>query len=189
MGTKDRIILAAEGLLRDGGIGALSFDAIARVLGVSKQAVLYWFPSKADLLAELFAGWVRDEARAAIAALGPAATGPAAIEAFVRALAAFHLSALDRFRLMYLVPQTLRTPSDTADRAVLPLIHAATNELYAALAGRLPGPEPRQRAVAIHAATLGLIMMLGLADGIGDPLKHGADELIAALVQQLCWTD
>ncbi len=46
MGTKDRIIVAAEGLLRDGGIGALSFDAIARVLGVSKQAVLYWFPPR-----------------------------------------------------------------------------------------------------------------------------------------------
>ncbi len=94
-------------------------------------------------------------------ALGPAATGPAAIEAFVCAVSAFHLSALDRFRLMYLVPQTLRTPSDPADRAVLPQIHAATNELYAALADRLPGPEPRQRAVAIHAAALGLVMMVG----------------------------
>jgi AcrR family transcriptional regulator len=183
--TKERIVLAAQRILSEGGIASLSFDAIARALGVSKQAVLYWFPSKPDLLAELFVGWVRQEAEVALAALEGASTPPQAIAAFVRAVAGFHLGHLDRFRLMYLVPQTLQAGGDAADRAVLPMIHAATGQLYAALAQRLEGPEARRQAMVIHAATLGLVMMLGLAEGIGDPLKHGTEALVAGLIRQM----
>lgn len=188
MKTKDRIILAAQQILATGGLGALSFDAIARALGVSKQAVLYWFPSKPDLLAELFVGWLQAEADAAEAALADCAAGPPAIAAFVRTIAAFHLGNLDRFRLMYLVPQTLGTgPQDPGDRRVLPQIHATTGRLYAALASRLLAPpaEARQQAVAIHAAVLGLVLMAGLADSIGDPLKHPSDALVSALIVRL----
>lgn len=175
----------AQQILAGGGIGVLSFDAIAREMGVSKQAVLYWFPSKPALLAELFVGWVSEEAEVALAALAPTHSPAEAIAAFVRAVAGFHLAHLDRFRLMYLVPQTLKTSGDAADRAVLPMIHAATGRLYARLAERLEGHEARQEAMAVHAATLGLVMMVGLAEGIGDPLKHGAAELIEALVARL----
>lgn len=185
MTTKDRILAAAQEILTTGGVGALSFDAIARALGLSKQAVLYWFPSKPALLAELFAGWVRAEADVAVAALAGAPGPEQAIAAFVRAITDFHLGHLDRFRLMYLVPQTMKVGADPANRQILPLIHAESDRLYAALAGRLAGPEARRQAMAVHSATLGLLLMVGLAEGSGDPLKHRTEDLITALIARL----
>lgn len=187
MKTRDRILAAAEGILVTSGAPALSFDTIARALGVSKQAVLYWFPTKTDLLAELFVPWVRDEAEVAVTALSDAAAPPEAIAAFVRAVTGFHLGRLDRFRLMYVVPQTLKAAGDPADRAILPRIHAASDRLYAALALALPGPpaEARQQAMAVHSACLGLVLMVGLAESAGDPLKHRTEDLITALIARL----
>ena len=66
--TKDKILATAQRILTDGGIGALSFDAIARQMGVSKQAILYWFPTKQALLAALFVAWVENEAATVTAA-------------------------------------------------------------------------------------------------------------------------
>lgn len=191
MKTREKILATAQELLAQGGIAALSFDAIARALGVSKQAVLYWFPSKPDLLSEMFVGWVRAEARVAVAALQDSPAPPQAIARFVRAIAAFHLAELDRFRLMYLVPQTLKAANDPADRSVLPQVHAATAQLYSSLASHLPGPAEtaRHQAFAVHSATLGLVVMIGLAEGIGDPLRHPTNDLVSALVARLGGSD
>lgn len=191
MNMQDRILAAAQDLLAGGGISALSFDPIARSVGVSKQAVLYWYPSKPALLAALFVPWVQAEAEVAVAALQGSPEPAQAIARFVRAIAGFHLAGLDRFRLMYLVPQTLKPGGDAADETVLPQIHQATDRLYTSLAACLPGPPAtaRAEAMAIHAATLGLVMMLGLAAGIGDPLKHSPETLITALVARLGGAD
>ena len=45
--------------------------------------------------------------------------------------------------------------------------------------------EARQAAFVVHSAALGLVMMLALADSVGDPLAHPTDELVDALVAQL----
>lgn len=188
MTTREKILQVTRELLALGGIGAVSFDAIARGLGLSKQAVLYWFPSKQELLAEMFVGWLNAEADAAVVALAGAGRGAEAIRAFVSAIAGFHLASLDRFRMMYLVPQTLRGgATDAPDDAVLARIHAATSRLYGALAERLEGTPlaARREAVAVHSAVLGLVLMFGLAEAAGDPLKHASDDLIAALVTRL----
>ena len=105
--TGDQILEIARDLLAEGGLGAVSFDAIAARLGRSKQAVLYWYPTKPDLLAALFLPWLEEEAALAETALRDATDGTDAIARFVRAVAGFHLSDLTRFRAMYLLPQTL----------------------------------------------------------------------------------
>lgn len=187
MKTDQRIVQVAQELLATGGIAAVSFDAIARELGLSKQAVLYWFPSKQALLAGLFLGWLRAEATAVEQSLSTAPDSDA-IAAFVRSLAAFHLGDLNRFRLMYLVPQTLpRGAQGQAPGPVMAQIHATTARVYAALADRLPGDPvlARRQAVAIHAAVLGLMVMVGLAASSNDPLKHGSEDLVEALVARL----
>lgn len=201
--TAERILDAAREILASQGLSALSFDAVARRLGHSKQAVLYWYPTRQELLAALFLPCLEAEAEAARAALeavpGPAGQGPddaeaAAITAFVRAVAAFHLADLDRFRLMYLSPQTLRRGGAAAagpgpgHAPLLQRVHPVTDRLYGALAGRLRGGDPaaaRRRAVAIHGAVLGLVLMVGLSGSLNDPLKHDTDALVEALVRQL----
>jgi AcrR family transcriptional regulator len=186
--TGDQILEIARDLLAEGGLGAVSFDAIAARLGRSKQAVLYWYPTKPDLLAALFLPWLEEEAALAETALRDATDATDAITRFVRAVAGFHLSDLTRFRAMYLLPQTLtRGKEETRDRAVLDKVHAITDRLYTALAAHL-GPDAttaRQQAFAVHSAVLGLALMSGLAEGLDDPLKHRQNVLVDALVARL----
>ncbi|KIN75645.1 TetR/AcrR family transcriptional regulator [Sulfitobacter mediterraneus] len=188
MNTGKKIIGAAQGLLANGGLGAVSFDAIARELGIAKQSVLYWFPSKSDLLAAMFVEWLSAEAKQAEESLLSAETPNEAIDVFVRSITSFHVGNLDRFRMMYLAPQTLKAGMQVArNDDVLDKIHATTAQLYGALAARLEGSpdQARQTAFAIHSACLGLVLMLALAEGIGDPLAHSESDLVMALISKL----
>jgi AcrR family transcriptional regulator len=183
--TARHILRIARELLADGGPSALSFDAIARRLGRSKQAVLYWFPTKQALLAALFLPALRAETRAVEDALAHR-TGPAA-EAAIRALADFHLSDLGRFRMMYLSSQTVPQGSGReVDPRLLDQVHEVTDGLYSALAKALGAEstlgDPRRDAATLHAATLGLVLMLSLADSLDDPLKHDTEALVGGLV-------
>lgn len=177
-----REILASEGL------AGISFDAIARRLGRSKQAVLYWYPTKHDLLAAMFLPCLEAEAETAARSVAEATGRSAAIGAYVRAIARFHLDDLDRFRLMYLLPQTIRQAAqEPHHRALLDKVYPLTDRVYGSLARHLGG-EPsaaRRQAVAIHSAVLGLVLMFGLADNLSDPLKHDPAELIDALAAAL----
>ena len=49
--TRQRILDAALDLFGARGVDAVSLDEIARDVGVRKQTVLYWFPSKDELVA------------------------------------------------------------------------------------------------------------------------------------------
>lgn len=184
--TSDRILAIARDLVAGDGIDALSFDAIAGRLGRSKQAVLYWFPSKPALLAAMLAPWLTEETETAEAALAEAGDRNEAIARFVRAVADYHLADLDRFRTIYLMPQVQRTRGETAHVAAQldERVHPVTDRLYDALAAALGGEaEPaRREAVVLHSATLGLVMMFALADALRDPLKHTADVMIATLI-------
>ena len=186
--TKAEILSIATDLISTGGLDALSFDAIAARLGKSKQAVLYWYPTKNDLLLSLFLPWLRAEAEAVTSALEGVTDRATAIRLFADAVAAFHAGDLDRFRLMYLVPQTIRQGSQSlADPAAFKEINRVTDRIYEALAAHLGGPaqEARQEAMSLHAAVLGILLMVALADRMQDPLKHGLKDLVDALVRGL----
>lgn len=180
--TIAREILAAEGL------GAISFDAIARRLGRSKQAVLYWFPTKRDLLSGMFLPMLQAESETAVDALTNAKDKDEAITCFIRAVAQFHLEDLDRFRMMYLLPQTTVSQSgDRRDLAVSDEVHALTGRLYGTLAYHLGTDQDatRQEAVTVHSSVLGLILIFALTDSLGDPMKHSVTDLIETLIASL----
>jgi AcrR family transcriptional regulator len=192
MKTDEKILKAAQELLASGGFNAASFDAIGRALGISKQAVLYWYPSRQELFAALLVSWLAAEADVAVASLEGTDTPEAAIAAFVENIAAFHLGDLNRFRMMYLASQTSKTGmQERPGGDVLESVHAMTDRMYIALAESLEGDlaGARKHAVAIHSAVLGLVLMFGLADSIKDPLKHSEADLIAALVARLTASD
>lgn len=185
--SKEQIIAIAQELLARDGLEQVSFDAIARRWGRSKQAVLYWYPTKQALLGALFLPALTAEAEAVEVALRTASRESEAIAAFVKAMCAFHSRDLPRFRMMYLAPQLTRTETATVGTELLEKVHLTTARTYAALAARLEGePEvARQRAVAIHASVLGLLLMHGLADHLRDPLKYGPETLADALITSL----
>ncbi len=185
-----RILEVAWAIVRDGGPDKLTFDGIASQIGVSKQAVIYWFPNKARLVEALVRPALEAEAAAGKAALRAGLSPDAAIRAFVEALAAFHVSDLDRFRLMYVTPQIGQRPGRAgAMLTTLGRIHPATTEMYDALAevlvtgGRYPRTiDARRAATAIHTALLGLLLRMAMADTLNAPLRHRDHALIEALL-------
>lgn len=186
--TKDEILKIARDLLASEGLAAVSFDAIARRLKRSKQAVLYWYPTKHDLLAAMFLPLLEAEADTAIRSVDVATTRNNAVAAFVKAVAEFHFDDLDRFRMMYLLPQTIKPSAvEPQNAALLTKVHPVTDRMYGALANKLDGTSiaARQEALAIHSAVLGLVLMFGLADSVRDPLKHNTSEMIGALIASL----
>lgn len=48
--TRERILIAALTAFAERGVAATSLDSVAREVGVRKQTLLYWFPSKERLL-------------------------------------------------------------------------------------------------------------------------------------------
>ena len=186
--TNDQILKIARELIASGGLADVSFDAIARRLGRSKQAVLYWYPTKQDLLAAMFLPWLEAEANSATRSVADTTARDDSVGAFVRAVAEFHLGDLNRFRMMYLLPQTIKPSAGAPHNAeLLARVHPLTSRMYDALADKLGG-EPiaaRRQAFAIHSAVLGLVLMFGLAESLRDPLKHSASEMVDALIASL----
>ncbi|MBW3096233.1 TetR/AcrR family transcriptional regulator [Pseudohoeflea coraliihabitans] len=186
--TGQEILAIARKIIAEEGLGAVSFDAIARHIGRSKQAVLYWYPTKRDLLVAMFLPWLEAETRAAEEAVSDATNKNEAIGSFVRAIAAFHLADLDRFRMMYLALQTTQLKSDISGSFVAgEEIYSVTNRLYGMLADHLGEDQKaaRKKAVVIHSAVLGLVLMCALSDALRDPLKHSQADLIDALITTL----
>ena len=178
--TRARILEVAADLMSVGGLEAVTFDAVAARLGVTKQAVIYWFPSKVALLSALALPGLRGEAQVAIDAAVGASCRTQAVRAVVRAVIDFHLADLARFRLMYLSPQIGATAGTKRTAAELVAqVHPVTSEMYTAIAAALgDGPTAREMAMALHMAALGHVLMIALTEAIHDPLRH-APELLA----------
>lgn len=188
--TAARILAAAREIVRSTGPDSLTFDAVAASVGVSKQAVLYWFPNKARLIEALVRPALEAESAAGIGALTTNASPPEAIRAYLDALAAFHTSDLDRFRLMYVTPQIgQRSGRNGQMLTTLGRTHPATTQMYDTLAGHLVAggryakqSDANRAAAAIHTALLGLILRMAMADALNAPIRLREDGLVDALV-------
>lgn len=112
--TRQRILDAALDLFGARGVDAVSLDEIARVVGVRKQTVLYWFASKDELL-----DVVLEEVAAELIVVIDAAVRSAApdpldrIDAVVRAV---FRPAVRRPAMLGLVRELTRLPEVHADR-------------------------------------------------------------------------
>ena len=190
--TKEAILDHAREIVATEGTPALTFQALALRLYVSKQAIIYWFPSKQDLLKGIWVPAVRAEAEATMAALSQAGSATEAIEHFLRSLIAHHLIDLGRFRMMYLSSQLGRASLNISDPKVLRPIHQYSSSMYQSLESRLRADpafnsdlSARRTAVAVHMAGIGLLAMIALADAVADPLAHPIDTLTDAMVELL----
>jgi AcrR family transcriptional regulator len=188
--TREAILATAARIITQTGAASLTFQTLGETLGVTKQAIIYWFPSKSDLARELIVPALELEADAVASAVEGATSARDAIELFLRALVAFHSADLGRFRMIYVAaqfdPETWQVSEvpKFSDR-----IHVATSRMYGALeavlqkAPDLADPAgARRAAVATHMAGIGALTMLSLADVIDDPLAHPVDKLVDTLV-------
>lgn len=189
--SREAILEAAAAVISETGAASLTFQALGDQLGVSKQAIIYWFPSKADLARELIVPALHLEADAVATALQRVKSARRAIDVFLRTLVDFHLGDLGRFRLIYAVAQF---DTDIWKVAELPeiagAIHAATNRMYSSLEAVLrQAPDFRDpslariTAAAAHTSAIGMVSMISLAEAVHDPLAHSSKGLVDALVR------
>ena len=192
--TREVIIETARRRVAEDGTAALTFQAIAGALGVSKQAIIYWYPSRAELIRDFCLPVLAAEREATSAAIADATTGAEAVERHVRALVAFHLGDLNRFRMMYLRTQLEPdfAPTSAGEAVLLDPIHQTTSAAYDLLEARIAADaayrgaeDPRTLAVAVDMAAIGLVTMLAMAEAIQDPWKQSPGELLDALVALL----
>ncbi|MEZ5218083.1 MAG: TetR/AcrR family transcriptional regulator [Ilumatobacteraceae bacterium] len=152
--TRERILDASLDAFGSRGVEAVSLDDIAGAVGVRKQTVLYWFPSKDHLVAAVLERSA-DELEVAIeAAVRQSGEGFARVEAVVDA--AFR-SAVRRPALLGLVRELHRLGPALSDRVVerLSPFAARAKEFLAEEmdAGRMRRADP-QLVVALAYATI-----------------------------------
>jgi AcrR family transcriptional regulator len=144
--TRERILDAALDLFGVRGVVAVSLDEIARVVGVRKQTVLYWFDSK-----EALVDGVLDKVAAELVIV---------IDAAVRAAPDDPLDRIDAVVRAVFRPAVRRLSQGQADRLaerIAPLIDRAVAYLGDEMAaGRLRTGDPRLIAALGYATITGI---------------------------------
>jgi AcrR family transcriptional regulator len=185
--TRERILEEALDRFGTSGIDATSLDDIARGVGVAKQTLLYWFPSKEELVVAVLQR-VADELVVEVgAAVRSAPHGFARVEAAVTAV---FRPAVRRPALLGLVRELNRLSPELADAVVLrmkPLVDLAVAYLEAEMdAGRLRHADARLLMAFAYSTVVGVatepvaLRAVGWEPGVASLRKLRA-ELLAFL--------
>ena len=186
--TRQRILDTALDMFGQRGVDAVSLDEIAREVGVRKQTILYWFPSKEELVAAVLEAVAAELIVVIDAAIRASSDDPLErIDAVVRAV---FRPAVRRPALLGLVREVGRLPAAQADRLrlhVQPLVDRCVEYLRLEMdKGRLRRGDPALIASLAYATVTGIatepeaLRAAGWqADAVG--LRHLRDELRAFL--------
>jgi AcrR family transcriptional regulator len=169
--TNERILDTALTSFGNRGYDVTSLDDLANTLGIRKQTILYWFPSKEALL-----GAVIDQSAAELSGvlertLDRAGPGWERVEAIVKSV--FRMAAR-RPELLGLVREVSRLGPPASTRlldGLQPLLGRATGFLEAEMrAGRMRKQDPRVVLLAAYSAVLGMATEVEVLRAMGfDP--------------------
>ena len=185
--TDERILVAAMSAFGTRGYDGTSLDDLARDLGIRKQTILYWYPSKEALLAAVVDRCADEVAGRLVRALEGAADGFGRVEAMVRAM--FRLAARHPSMLGFLREVTrLGPPASTRllDR-LAPLIERASGFLQVEMdAGRMRRHDPRLLLLSAYSMVTGMATEVDVLRAFGEEatlpsLLHRRDELLSLL--------
>lgn len=156
--TRRRILGAATDLFGRRGVEAVSLDVIAADVGVAKQTLLYWFPSKDELVAAVLADVADQLSVAVTAAVRAAADDP--LERVDAVVNAVFRPAVRRPALLGLVRELGRLKPEIADQLttqLAPLVSRAVVYLESEMdAGRLRRADPRLLAALCYSTVTGI---------------------------------
>jgi len=168
-GTPDRILDASLASFGTRGYEATSLDALAGSLDVTKQTILYWFPSKEALLEAVIARSASELGMAMQTALDGAGAGWERVEAVVRSV--FRLAAR-RPELLGLVREAARLGPPAATQMTLalqPLVERAASFLEAEMdAGHMRRHEPHLLLLAIYSTVIGMVTEVEVLRALGE---------------------
>lgn len=171
MATSDRILDGALGSFGTRGYEASSLDAIAGELGVRKQTILYYFPTKEALLEAVIDRSATELSAALEGALARAGEGWDRVEAVVRSV--FRL-ALRRPELLGLLREVSRLGPPAATRlteALDPLVQRARLFLEAEMDdGTMRRQDARLVLLSAYSAVIGVATEVEVLRAVGiDP--------------------
>jgi AcrR family transcriptional regulator len=168
VGTQDRILDAALTSFGTRGYEATSLDDVASSLGVRKQTILYYFPSKEALLHAVVDRGATELSTALDQALARAGPGWARVEAVVRSV--FRLAAR-RPELLGLLREVSRLGPPVATRlteALDPLMGRATGVLRAEMdAGNVRRHDPRLLLLSAYSTVIGVATEVEVLRALG----------------------
>ena len=190
--NRREILAAAEALLQDGGIDAVTLAAVAGELALTKQALYHYFPSKEALIKILVVKLLYDEIEALIAAVEKEKSPTRVLGAMIRAFYAHYIDHLNAFRAVYSASQLYQASSGIIDENMLrEEINPRTRGLFDIMEERLSKPSMtrkaragcRRLAYSAWLAALGLVTMLSIAEANNDPLIHSDQDLLDSLAE------
>ncbi|HVF74886.1 MAG TPA: TetR/AcrR family transcriptional regulator [Acidimicrobiales bacterium] len=167
--TADRILQAALLSFGTRGYEATSLDALAATLGIRKQTILYWYPSKEVLLDAVIDYSAAELSAALERTLSRAGRGWERVEALVRSV--FRLAAR-RPELLGLLREMGRLGPPASTRlsdALDPLLARATGFLEEEMeAGRMRRNDPRLVLLAAYSAVVGVATEVEVYRAMGE---------------------
>lgn len=167
--TRERILDAALSAWGTRGYEGTSLDALAGALGLTKQAILYWFPSKEALLDAVIARGAGDLSAALVLALEGAGDGWDKLEAVVRSV--FRLAAR-RPELLGLVREVSRLGPPAATRMIVelqPLVRRASEFLQSEMdSGHMRRHDPNLLLLAIYSTVIGMVTEVDVLRALGE---------------------
>ena len=166
--TRARVVDAAIVAFGGRGYDATSLDAVAAELGIRKQTILYYFPSKEALLDAAIDRAAEDLSLTLEEALASAGQGWDRVEAVVRSV--FRLAAR-RPELLGLIREVSRLgpPPTTRLTATLdPLIQRATTFLECEMdGGAMRRHDPRLLLLAAYSTVIGVATEVEVMRALG----------------------
>jgi AcrR family transcriptional regulator len=179
--ARDRILEAAHDQLAEGGYASAAVQVVARRAGVATGSVYRHFPSKADLLSEVFR---RAAQREVDAVAGPAGDrGRPAPERIAAAVETFVRRALAAPNRAYALLAEPVDPAVEAERLIFRRAYA--EQFAAALRDGVDAGELEPMDVELVAAAL----VGALGEALVGPLARrspGAEDALVASLQSFC---
>jgi TetR/AcrR family transcriptional regulator len=167
--TPDRILVAAMAEFGTRGFEATSLDDLAGILGIRKQTILYWFPSKDVLLAAVVDRCAEEVAGRLMRGLETAGEGVERVDTMVRVM--FRLAARHPTMLGFMREVTrLGPPASTRLLEQLqPLVDRAAGYLEAEMdAGRMRRHDSRLLLLAAYSMVTGLATEVEVLRAFGE---------------------
>ena len=168
MTTRDRVLEAALASFGGKGYEATSLDQVAAELGIRKQTILYYYPSKAELLDAVIDVSSTALAETLEAALADAGPGWDRVEAIIRSV--FRL-ALRRPELLGLLREVSRLGPPAATRLTEnldPLVKRAREFLEAEMAaGHMRTTDARLLLLSVYSTVLGVATEVEVLRAVG----------------------
>ena len=188
--ARQEILEVAQAILLQGGVDAVTLTSVAADLGMTKQALYHYFPSKEALGRSLVAALVDTEIETLIGAIKDVDSGEKPLGTLIRAFYNHYITRLDAFRFVYCQSQLYSVSGAELDQDTIQKeINPSTRRLFDVLeaqitdsaASDLERKRMRKLAFTAWVSALDLVTMLGVADAVNDPLVHSDEDLLNTL--------